>query len=773
MPALSQMRPSTTSGANRRKAVVVLGMHRSGTSALCGALGLLGVDFGRKLMPATSWNAKGHWEHQEIVELHDALLYAHGSRWDDDEPLPSGWPALEVTRDAESRLVAILDRDFRDSSIFGIKDPRMCRLLPLWRQVFELASVEPHYAIVVRHPWETAESLGNRDGIDDAKGCLMWLNHVLEGENETRGSVRSFVTYTELVADPVGTLAKLRTQLALAELRLPSDVVPSLREFVDPSLRHHHVAREHRTTLGGRIGELAAECYEAIADAVALHEIHARVEPLAARFRAERELLYPRRGRMKKLTPEDVSAISLRASEPPREVAARTTFSIGADVTNASQRPLSSLAPYPVRLAYHWLDQETRAMVVFEGMRSGFSSALAANASARYSMRIAAPDEPGSYILQTTIVQDGVCWFEDIRRDIMQEFAVLVVAAPRSTTTIGAPGATQSLRPYLLNRSQPASVTVGVPIYRGQQFLADSLASVQNQSYTDIEVLMSLDGPDAACEEICRTFLDDPRFQLVIQPGRLGWMEHTNWLMQRVATEFWHLQEQDDVLEPQFLETLVGYAREHANVAAAFSDVRTFGTMDTQMEMSSVLGTPVMRQMKLIYEHFPGVAPLGLIRTEALRKCGGLKANEYENFAADTALMAGLARAGELHRIPQALYRKRVHAASTHATWWDWAMEKRFGAWQVHCLDLLEHAFAIEATAQDYRLLWLALIQRLVARQTAGYFLHLDELTESERSEMLEGFLSRARGLPVDIPRALALSWDRIEMVSRAFYAQP
>jgi hypothetical protein len=91
----------------------------------------------------------------------------------------------------------------------------------------------------------------------------------------------------------------------------------------------------------------------------------------------------------------------------------------------------------------------------------------------------------------------------------------------------------------------------------------------------------------------------------------------------------------------------------------------------------------------------------------------------------------------------------------------------------VHCLDLLEHAFAIEATAQDYRLLWLALIQRLVARQTAGYFLHLDELTESERSEMLEGFLSRARGLPVDIPRALALSWDRIEMVSRAFYAQP
>jgi hypothetical protein len=85
---------------------------------------------------------------------------------------------------------------------------------------------------------------------------------------------------------------------------------------------------------------------------------------------------------------------------------------------------------------------------------------------------------------------------------------------------------------------------------------------------------------------------------------------------------------------------------------------------------------------------------------------------------------------------------------------------------------MLEHALAIEATPQDYRLLWLAVVQRLVSPVTASYFLRVDEFTESDRGTMLEGFLARARGLPADIPQKLALPWNEIETLSRAFYAQ-
>src|SRR6266446_6985151 len=70
----SNRRSTVSSQAVSRKAIVVLGMHRSGTSALCGALDVLGVNFGKHLMTANEANTKGYWEHPEIVALHDELL---------------------------------------------------------------------------------------------------------------------------------------------------------------------------------------------------------------------------------------------------------------------------------------------------------------------------------------------------------------------------------------------------------------------------------------------------------------------------------------------------------------------------------------------------------------------------------------------------------------------------------------------------------------------------------------------------------------------------
>lgn len=340
-------------------------------------------------------------------------------------------------------------------------------------------------------------------------------------------------------------------------------------------------------------------------------------------------------------------------------------------------------------------------------------------------------------------------------------------------TVSSPPESSRSPAPDLIEEPLRAGVTIGIPIYRGKPFLEESIASVQNQTYPEIEVIMSLDGPDPECEEICQRFRTDSRFRLVIQPHRLGWVNHTNWLMSQVQTEFWHLQEQDDVIKPAFLEILVEHARGHPNAAAVFGDVRTFGNFNIQIMMSSVIGSAVTRQLKLIYEHFQGVAPLGLIRTAALRLSGGLQDNEFDNFAADTALMAGLARWGELHRLPLELYRKRVHAESTHATWWGWAMERRFKAWQAHCLDMLQQALLIDATPQDGRLLWLAVIERLVSPRTASYFLPIAELTIADRADMLDSFLKRARTSSFDIPKSLDATWDEIDRWSKGFYWVP
>jgi hypothetical protein len=759
-PSQKQSKPSQE---NDRQAVVVLGMHRSGTSALCGALDLLGVDFGQHLMPATDANEKGHWEQEEIVRAHDGLLSSLGSWWDDDEPLPADWVEREITRETRSRLLEILERDFGHSSLFGLKDPRMCRLLPLWLPIFQTLGVDPHFVLVVRHPWEVAESLAKRDGIEHSKSYLLWLDHAVQAESATRGHKRSFVRYEELVDDPVAILGAAREQLGI-DLRAPSQIEPSLRDFLNPSLRHHQVAVKKSDT----VPQLALDFFETIRTASTSREISGKLAPLVAEFIRGRELFVSRTTRTQKLSPENVAKITLEVSEPPREVGVSARFWLDARVANETDEPLFSASPFPVRLTYHWLEKTTRQVAVFEGRRSGLFPGLDPHATQSYPMKIAAPSEPGEYILQTTIVQDGVCWFEDVRPGIVREFPVSVTAEVDQSRVSLAPEAAKSPEERVR-----MGITIGIPIYRGKPFLEESLASVQNQTFREIEVILSLDGPDPGCEEICQGFLNDSRFRLVIQPHRLGWMNHTNWLMSQVQTEFWHLQEQDDLIDPTFLETLIEHARAHPNAAAVFGDLSTFGNFAIQIRMSSVVGDAVTRQLKLICEHFQGVAPLGLIRTEALRLCGGLQANEFENFAADTTLMAGLARWGELHRLPLDLYRKRVHAESTHATWWGWATERRCQAWQAHCLDMLQQAFLVDATPPDRRLLWLAIVERLVSPRTASHFLPIAELTVSERAGILDSFLKRARTSSIDIPAALGATWAEIESWTRGFYWIP
>jgi GT2 family glycosyltransferase len=286
-------RLAISSATGARKAVVILGMHRSGTSALCGALDLVGVDFGDHLMPANDANVKGYWEHEEVVRQHDDLLASLGSNWDDDRPLPSNWIKRKTTRDVRARLLGILERDFGHSSLFGLKDPRMCRLMALWLPIFQTMRVEPHFVIVVRHPWEVAESLAKRDGIEHPKSYLLWLEHVVQAESATRGHKRSFVRYEEMVDDPVAILTKLRKQLGI-NLRAPSRTRDSLRNFLDPSLRHHELTKTEAGKLRHPIPQIALDLYETIRNAATSREIERKVEPLVTQFIRGCELFYPR-----------------------------------------------------------------------------------------------------------------------------------------------------------------------------------------------------------------------------------------------------------------------------------------------------------------------------------------------------------------------------------------------------------------------------------------------------------------------------------------------
>jgi len=306
-------------------------------------------------------------------------------------------------------------------------------------------------------------------------------------------------------------------------------------------------------------------------------------------------------------------------------------------------------------------------------------------------------------------------------------------------------------------------VTLGVPVYRGQDFVAETLRSIQAQTHRDLRVIISVDGPDAASEEACRPFLSDRRFRLVVQPETLGWVRNISWLMDQVETPFWCYQQQDDLLEPRYLATLVEHARRAPEASVVYCDIETFGELEGTITQSSLTGTPFARQMTQLLERHSAVAFRGLTRAEALRHTGGVRPNEADDFSCDTGWVAAAARFGEHHRVPLSLYRKRYHPAGVHGGWWKWADERRVRAWVVHCADMLEQAMTIEAGRAERRLLWAAAATRAVSDRACPGYLPEPLRSSAGRRELLDSFLRYIREeREVDLPRLLGARWRRL-----------
>lgn len=221
-------------------AIVVLGMHRSGTSAMGGVLSQLGVDFGDKLYAAQKGvNEKGFWEHGPIVNKHDELLLNLASSWDDPRPLPEGWQDLAEVEPFRRRLMRIVAEDFGAAALWGLKDPRMSRLMPLWKDMFSALNVQPFYIIMVRNPLEVAASLRKRNGFSREKSLFIWWQHQALAEKETRGEARAFVNYETLLAQPEMVLSGLGGRLGLSWPRGLSDAMPEISGFLAADYRHH------------------------------------------------------------------------------------------------------------------------------------------------------------------------------------------------------------------------------------------------------------------------------------------------------------------------------------------------------------------------------------------------------------------------------------------------------------------------------------------------------------------------------------------------------
>ena len=303
----------------KNRAIIVLGMHRSGTSALTGLLNVLGVDLGPDLMPATAGNEAGYWEHQKIVALHDRLLLALGSHWDDPSRLPDRWWELEAVAPYRAELLGIIARDFGASTLWAVKDPRMCRLLPLWAPLIDELECQALWVLLTRHPSENIRSLEKRDGFSPQKSELLWLQHTLDAERGTRGRERVMVTFDQLLDDAPATLLRLQKALGVSWPVPPERIAAQIRQFVDPAKRHH------RLEDAGNLSWWTRDTYEASLSGANGDQANMRalLEPVHRSFDAANGLYRPViRGRGSDLEAQmaEVAANSARQGESLREL---------------------------------------------------------------------------------------------------------------------------------------------------------------------------------------------------------------------------------------------------------------------------------------------------------------------------------------------------------------------------------------------------------------------------------------------------------------------
>ena len=225
-----------------RPTLFVLGMHRSGTSAITGALRHCDVWVGEEteLTDANVENPLGFWERRDVRDLCDQMLHSAGADWwkianFDPKAIPRA--ALADQRRNFEKIVSELDK----YQAWVIKEPRLCLLLPVLRHYID----SPVCIHIYRNPLDVARSLQTRNGFSISAGLALWEVYNLHALKASEGLPRISLSYESLMQHPVETLNALVKELeglgGEHPIKPDSDLI---ERFIDLDLYHQRATDE-------------------------------------------------------------------------------------------------------------------------------------------------------------------------------------------------------------------------------------------------------------------------------------------------------------------------------------------------------------------------------------------------------------------------------------------------------------------------------------------------------------------------------------------------
>lgn len=238
MPSAERMtKKKAAAGVTADVALVVAGMHRSGTSAMARVLSLAGGVLPSEVINPGPDNPLGFWEPVEMVGLNDAILTSVGSRWDDvfgHRVGPAVWDRrAEYIRDARAFIASA----YAPARAAILKDPRASLLMRFWDEALRTEGRRPVYVIMVRNPLEVAASIVARGDASEATCVLSWTAYMLAVERDTRGLDRIFINYDDLLSDWRSVVSRIQTTAAISAGPIAEAEIDM---FLSVKHRHHH-----------------------------------------------------------------------------------------------------------------------------------------------------------------------------------------------------------------------------------------------------------------------------------------------------------------------------------------------------------------------------------------------------------------------------------------------------------------------------------------------------------------------------------------------------
>ena len=220
-----------------RKAVIVLGMHRSGTSLTAGILNKLGFDLGRAIMGANWANSSGFFENFRILEFNENLFQKLQVNWHNTLGIVDNWWTDENIQVEKKTLKDLIISDYIIDGSLLFKDPRICVLLPIYLEVLKELEINIFFILTFRNPKEVAESLLTRDSFGLVKSHQLWMDHMLKAEMYSRGYPRLFIEYNSILNDPSFIIHQIFKKFSF-KLSLSFEKKKEIFQFVEPTMNH-------------------------------------------------------------------------------------------------------------------------------------------------------------------------------------------------------------------------------------------------------------------------------------------------------------------------------------------------------------------------------------------------------------------------------------------------------------------------------------------------------------------------------------------------------